>query len=62
MVRTPRFHAGGMGSIPGQGNKIPHAMRHGQKKKKIGCWAEELGEFCFMLGFAMRNSLPKLIY
>ena len=26
--------AGGMGSIPGQGTKIPHATRYGQKKKK----------------------------
>ena len=26
--------AGGTGSIPGQGTKIPHAAQHGQKKKK----------------------------
>ena len=26
--------AGGMGSIPGQRTKIPHAMQHSQKKKK----------------------------
>ena len=26
--------AGGMGSIPGQGIRIPHAAQHGQKKKK----------------------------
>ena len=26
--------AGGMGSIPGRGTKIPHAMWHGQKFKK----------------------------
>ena len=26
--------AGGMGSIPGQGTKIPHTVRCGQKKKK----------------------------
>ena len=26
--------AGGIRSIPGQGTKIPHAMWHGQKKKK----------------------------
>ena len=25
-----------MGSIPGQGTKIPHAMQRGQKKKKKG--------------------------
>ena len=34
MVKTPGFNAQGMGSIPGQRTKIPHAMRHGQKKKK----------------------------
>ena len=26
--------AGGMGSIPGQGTKIPHAMQHGQKERE----------------------------
>ena len=26
--------AGGSGSILGHGTKIPHAMQHGQKKKK----------------------------
>lgn len=26
--------AGGQGSIPGQGTKIPHAARCGQKKKE----------------------------
>ena len=38
MVQWLRLHAineGGMSLIPGQGNKIPHAARHGQKKKKI---------------------------
>ena len=28
------FNAGDMGSIPGWETKIPHAVRHGQKKKK----------------------------
>ena len=28
------FTAGGMGSMPGQGAKIPHATHGGQKKKK----------------------------
>ena len=32
MVRTPHFHCGGHGFIPGWGIKIPHAARHGQKK------------------------------
>ena len=31
-LHTP--NAGGTGSIPGRGSKIPHAMRCGQKKKK----------------------------
>ena len=26
--------AGGMGSIPGQGTKIPHAVWHGQKQNQ----------------------------
>ena len=26
--------AGGTGSIPGQGTKIPHALQHGQIKEK----------------------------
>ena len=37
MVQWLRLHATnaeGAGSIPGQGTKIPHAMWHGQKKKK----------------------------
>ena len=37
MVQWLRYHAstaGGTGSDPGQGTKIPHAMQHGQKKKK----------------------------
>ena len=31
-LRSP--NAGGIGSIPGQGTRIPHATRWGQKKKK----------------------------
>ena len=27
VVKTPRFHAGGAGSIPGQGTKISYASR-----------------------------------
>ena len=34
MVKTPHFSAGGAGSIPGQGAKIPHAEGRGQKKNK----------------------------
>ena len=32
-LRAP--NAGGTGSIPGQGTKIPHASWHGQKKKAM---------------------------
>ena len=37
MLQWLRFHAsnaGGPGSIPGQGIRIPHAMGHGQKEEK----------------------------
>ena len=34
-VKTLYFHYGGTGSISGWGTEIPHAMRYGQKKKKI---------------------------
>ena len=33
VVKTPASTAGGTGSIPGQGTKIPHATWHSQKKK-----------------------------
>ena len=33
LLRLCAPNAGGMGSIPGQGTKIPHAARRGQKKK-----------------------------
>ena len=29
------FTAEGLGSIPGQGTKIPQAMQYGQKKKRV---------------------------
>ena len=34
VVKTRHFHSLGLGSIPGQGTKIPQAARRGQKKKK----------------------------
>ena len=34
MGKTPCFHAGGVGSTPGVGTKIPSAMWHGQKQTK----------------------------
>ena len=32
-LRPRASTAGGAGSIPGRGTKIPHASRHGQKRK-----------------------------
>ena len=34
MVKTLPSNAGGVGSIPGRGTKIPHAAGCGQKLKK----------------------------
>ena len=34
VVRTPRFHCRGTGSIPGPGTKIPYAARRGQNNNK----------------------------
>ena len=36
-------NAGGMGLIPGQATKIPHAMQCGQKIKKQKCLVLDLG-------------------
>ena len=33
-LRLSTSNAGGMGSIPGQGTKIRHAVWHGHKEKK----------------------------
>ena len=33
MVRILSFHCCDLGSVPGQGTKIPQAMQHGQKRK-----------------------------
>ena len=30
--------AGSVGSLPGQGPKILHAMQYGKKKKKVSCY------------------------
>ena len=35
VIRTWPFHSRALGSIPGQGTKIPQAARQGQKKKKV---------------------------
>ena len=34
VVNTPHFQHRGAGLNPGQANEIPHAVQHGQKKKK----------------------------
>ena len=34
VVKTPPSNAGGVGSIPGQGTKVPHAAGCGQKSLK----------------------------
>ena len=31
LVKTPHFHCRGLGSVPGQGTKIPHVMPGGEK-------------------------------
>ena len=41
MVRLCTSTAGGAGSTPGQGTKIPQATWHSQKKKKINVQGEE---------------------
>ena len=33
VVKAPGFTAGGVGSIPGWGTKIPYTAWHGKKKK-----------------------------
>ena len=35
LLRLCASNAGGVGSIPGWGTRIPHAAWHGQKKKKV---------------------------
>ena len=32
VVKTPSFHAGSTGLVPGQGTKTPNAMWHSQNK------------------------------
>ena len=34
-LRLRASTAGGAGSIPGRGTRIPHAVGHGQKKKEV---------------------------
>ena len=43
MVRTPRFHCRGPGSIPGQVTKILQATRHGQKQNNKQKSTKRLG-------------------
>ena len=45
-LRLRASNAGGEGSIPGQGTKIPHAMWWGQKKQK-----EKHHDLCAMYAY-----------
>ena len=51
-LRLWASNSGGMDSIPDQGIKIPHAMGHGQKKKKKTAFEtdEEMGYFIYDVG------------
>ena len=44
VVRTCHFYCGGLGSVPGQGTKIPQAMQHGQRKKAKALSVKYRGE------------------
>jgi len=35
VVKTPRFHCRGTGSVPGQGTKLLHVPQHSQKQTNI---------------------------
>ena len=70
VVQWLRLHAsiaGGMGSIPGQGAKIPHAVWHGQKQKQnrtkktprflSQIWCQEVLQSCLLV--PDRDSITK---
>ena len=59
MIKTLHFHCRGMGSIPGGGTKIPHAMKHGQKTKTKK-WAKDLNIF-LQDDTKTDNRFPKII-
>ena len=44
-------NAGGMGSIPGQGIKIPHAVQHGQEIKKKKRFQNGVSYFIYYFTF-----------
>ena len=46
MVKTPDFHGRGVGSIPGWGTKILHAVWHSQKNKTIKCLKKKKCQLC----------------
>ena len=51
VVQWLRLHAstaGGAGSIPGWGTKIPHALWYGKKKKKVTVIIEKVNENIYM--------------
>ena len=51
VLRTLGFHSRGHSWIPGQGNKILHAVRHGQKNKHINILKREREKKNFILLF-----------
>ena len=54
--KTPASNAGGMGSIPGGGAKIPHAVLHSQKEKDKT--SQDTGLFYFSLMIPVGVILP----
>ena len=71
-LRLQASTAGGMGLIPRGGTRIPHALRHGQKKKirlyeMLRCnivhfeWGKCKIVFLFYLGGSLRNVFFKKI-
>ena len=59
VVRIQCFHCRGLGSVPGQGNEIPQAVRRGQKKEKK---KKKTQDFDFIsLGRYIKVKLPAKI-
>ena len=48
-LRLPASTAGGTGLIPGLGTTIPHAVRHGQKKKNEQVLIHSFNDYFFAL-------------
>ena len=60
VVKTLRFHCRGVGAIPGQGTKIPHAARHSQKKKKLSFFFLNLFIYLLMAVLRLREGFLQL--